>query len=356
MDLVCLRRFQAASGRVAETGGRRAGPVAVSRAGQNSYGHAGGSQPARPFPEKSPLVRQPGRAPADSSNSAGVSAPPIFAGHDKLWICLGDQVKCLDQATGSVKQTIPITGRFVSFTPADTSLLVVSAPDETRRIALRIELATGAVSSQEITVPRKEKQTLPDDLPPNVLPTAAVLTSQILEEQKFNKPLDAMSSEFFSAGKNLVELRVKLLQAKVSYVQSIKPSGPSQLNGQTTAGSSAGPIAEDIFNDLKRSQTGGVRPVDESLYEVRLRRWIEAQPVEWRGEVTGAPSFFPLSTVDLLVGGPESGRLRQTEQQALRQQTQLPGQRTLHHRRSGRPPHAGGGTAPTPSISLIRAF
>ena len=77
--------------------------------------------------------------PADSSNSAGVSAPPIFAGHDKLWICLGDQVKCLDQATGAVKQTVPITGRFVSFTPADTSLLVVSAPDETRRIALRIE-------------------------------------------------------------------------------------------------------------------------------------------------------------------------------------------------------------------------
>ena len=209
----------------------------------------------------------------------------------------------MDPATGAVKQTVPVTGRFVSFTPADSSLLVVSAPEETRRIALRIEMSTGAVSSQEITVPRKEKQTLPDDLPPNVLPTAAVLTSQILEEQKFNKPLDAMSSEFFSAGNNLVELRVKLLEAKVTYVQSIKPGGPSQLNGQTTAGSSAGPIGEEILNDLKRSQTGGVRPVDESRYEVRLRRWIQSQPAEWTGEVTGTPSFFPLSTVDLLVAG-----------------------------------------------------
>ena len=245
-------------------------------------------------------LREP---PADPSISAAASAPPVFADHDKLWICLGDQVKCLDQATGAIKQTVPITGRFVSFTPADTTLLVVSAPDETRRIALRIELSTGAVSSQEITVPRKEKQTLPGDLPPNVLPTAAVLTSQILEEQKFNKPLDAMSSEFFSAGKNLVELRVKLLQAKVTYIPSIKPAGPSQLNGQTTAGSSAGVIGEEILNDLKRSQTGGVRPVDESRYEVRLRRWIESQPVEWQGEVTGAPSFFALSTVDLLVAG-----------------------------------------------------
>jgi len=238
-----------------------------------------------------------------SDAASPLGAPPVFADHDKLWICLGDQVKCLDEATGTVKQTIPIAGRFVSFTPADTSLLVVSAPDETRRIALHIELATGAVSTQEITVPRKEKQTLPNDLPPNVLPTAAVLTAQILEEQKFNKPLNAMSSEFFAAGKNLVELRVKLLEAKVSYVQSIKPRGPPQLNGQTTAGSSAGVIGEEIFNDLKRSETGGVRPVDESRYEVRLRRWIESEPVEWKGEVTGAPSFFPLSTVDLLVAG-----------------------------------------------------
>ena len=110
-------------------------------------------------------------------------------------------MKCLDEATGAVKQSIPVTGRFVSFTPADTSLLVVSAPDETRRIALRIERDSGAFSSREIIVPRKEKQTLPNDLPPNVLPTAAVLTAQILDEQKFNKPLDAMSSEFFAVGK-----------------------------------------------------------------------------------------------------------------------------------------------------------
>ena len=97
-------------------------------------------------------LREP---PADPSISAAASAPPVFADHDKLWICLGDQVKCLDQTTGAIKQTVPITGRFVSFTPADTTLLVVSAPDETRRIALRIELSSGAISSQEITVPRK---------------------------------------------------------------------------------------------------------------------------------------------------------------------------------------------------------
>jgi hypothetical protein len=248
--------------------------------------------------------------PAQSSLFAGPSAPQVLRFGSDLWICLGTQLDRLEAATGKIKQTIPIHGLFVSFsqsllapTPADVSLLVVSAPDETHRIALRINMQSYEVSSQEIAVPRKEKQTMPNDLPPNVLPTAAVLTAQILEEQKFNKPLDAMSSEFFASGKDLVELRVKLLEAKVTYVESIKPKGTPHLNGQTTAGSDAGVIGAEIFNDLKRSQTGGVRPVDESRYEVRLRRWIEQEPVEWKGEVAGAPAFFPLATVDLLVAG-----------------------------------------------------
>jgi hypothetical protein len=252
-----------------------------------------------------------GDPPPSAQESARLPAPQVlYCGGSNLWICQGWRAIRLDTATGTIKQTIPINGNFVSFSqtlsahsPADVGLLVVSAPDDTRRIALTINAETYAVSSREIIVPRKEKQTLPDDLPPNVLPTAAVLTAQILGEQKFNKPLDAMSSEFFSSGTNLVELRVKLLEAKVTYVQSIKPRGASQLNGQTTAGSSPGLIGEEIFNDLKRSQTGGVRPVDESRYEVRLRRWIEAEPVEWKEEVIGAPAFFPLATVDLLAAG-----------------------------------------------------
>ena len=237
------------------------------------------------------------------AGSASPSIPSVFTNQGTVWICLGDRVKCLDAATGTVKQTIPVPGRFLSFTPGDSSLLVVSATDETDRTALHVALPDGLVSTQEISVPRKEKQTLPDDLPPNVQPTAAVLVSQALDEQKFNKPLDAMSSEFFSAGENLVELRVKLLEPRVNYVQSIKPRGPSQLNGQTTASTSSSLVAAEIFNDLKRSQTGGVRRVDESLYQVRLRRWTGPEPVEWTGELTGAPSFFPLATVDLLVAG-----------------------------------------------------
>ena len=62
-------------------------------------------------------------------------------------------------------------------------------------------------------------------------------------------------------------------------------------------------VAQETFNDIKRSQTGGVKQVDESRYQVRLRRWTSATPAEWTGEVSGAPCFFSLPTVDLLTAG-----------------------------------------------------
>ena len=115
-----------------------------------------------------------------------------------------------------------------------------------------------------------------------------------LEEQKFNKPLDAMSSEFFSTGQNLVELRVKLLEPKVAWVQAIKPRGPSLINGNTSTSSSTADVEEEVFNDIKRDQTGGVKGIDESRYEV--------QPATLAGRQTGGmdrarsracPRFFP---------------------------------------------------------------
>jgi outer membrane protein assembly factor BamB len=228
-------------------------------------------------------------------------APQLFLEKDNIWVCTGDRVLRLDQKSGDVKQNIPVIGQFASFTPTATNILLVSEQDETHRIAIQVDLSNDEISSQNIAVPRSEKRSTSDELPPNVQPTAGVLLAQATDEQKFNKPLDAMSSEFFSAGQNLVEMRVKLLEPKVTWVQSIKPRGPSRINGQLTA-STAG-VEQEVFNDIKRSQTGGVKGIDESRYDVKLRRWIGNKPVQWEGEVNGLPGFFSLETVDLLTAG-----------------------------------------------------
>lgn len=231
------------------------------------------------------------------------TGPQTYIDNDSIWICLGAQLVRLNRASGAIEKTIPINGELQNFTPEQTNLLVVSAPNETTREVLQVDPATGETASREITVPRSQKHEMPDELPPNVQPTAGVLLAQANGEQKFNKPLDAVSSEFFSAGVNLVEMRVTLLEPKVNWVQAIKPRGESQLNGNTSTSTSVGAVEEEVFNDIKRSNTGGVKGIDVSTYHVRLRRWVGAQPVEWQGDVVGVPMFFSLPTVDLLVAG-----------------------------------------------------
>ena len=171
---------------------------------------------------------------------AGSPPPQVFVDKEDIWLRTGDQVVRLDEKTGQLKATIPVAGQFESFTPTESSILVVSATTETERALLEIDRSSGEASRRTINVPRAEKHAMPDELPPNVQPTAGVLLSQALDEQKFNKPLDAVSSEFFSAGQNLVELRVTLLKPNVTWVKSIKPRGQTLINGNLTAGTGRG--------------------------------------------------------------------------------------------------------------------
>ena len=144
---------------------------------------------------------------------------------------------------------------------------------------------------------------MPDELPPNVQPTAGVLLAQATEEQKFNKPLDAVSSEFFSAG------------AKPGRAAGETAGAESRLGAGDQA---ARPVA-DQRQDQHVHQHGRGRGGSFQRYQARSnrrrqkhrreplrsgsRRWLGDKPAEWTDQVTGAPSFFSLETVDLLTAG-----------------------------------------------------
>ena len=64
--------------------------------------------------------------------------PDVFVDQQSIWVCPGDKVIRLDQKTGEVKLTVPISGQLDSFTPTESSILVVSATDETSRVATRL--------------------------------------------------------------------------------------------------------------------------------------------------------------------------------------------------------------------------
>src|SRR5262249_43446955 len=140
-------------------------------------------------------------------------------------------------------------------------------------------------------------------LPVNVEPTARYLLHRELQDRELYRPqVIQTSSEFFAAGDTLVEMRVRLKEVKLGQVATMKKRGPDVVNGSLTASSNVKSVAEEIFNDLKRSETGGVRETDESTYAVQVRRWTGGKdPVVWSNNITGAPMFFSFKTVDVLV-------------------------------------------------------
>ncbi len=264
--------------------------------------------------------------PDGTKNSAGKSAPketaadveendsygyddyssgtaPYFIG-ETVWICLSHRAVGVDLTSGVVKHNVPFKGRRVSFTPGESTILVVSESAPTKKIVTQISLASGESKSSEITVAAREKIGLSKELPSTVLPTAALLLKYELDAEKVNQPsIYKSSSEFFPAGQNLVEMRVKLVEPKITTVQTMKRPGPSKLNSGTSSSTSTRAVAEEIFNELKRNDTGGVRQVDESRYSVTLHRETEKTAPDWSGDINGLPVFFPMKTVDVLTGG-----------------------------------------------------
>lgn len=238
-----------------------------------------------------------------SSSDSSIQAAPVFSGDD-VWLCLSHRAVCLDLKTGAVKHTVLFRGRLSAFTPGESSLLLVSEPVPGRKNVTQIALATGEAKTTEVVSSLREKAPAAKELPPEVLPTAALLLRYEIEgAEKGHPSIYKFSSEFFPAGQNLVEMQVKLLELKVATVNTMKKAGPSQINADTRASTSSRAVLEEISNEIKRNRGGGFKRVDESRYAVLLRRTAEPGAADWSGEVAGMPVFFPQKTVDVLVAG-----------------------------------------------------
>lgn len=236
-------------------------------------------------------------------NSSSVKAPPFFHG-DNMWVCLSQRAVCVDLNSGSLKYNVPFQGRFTAFTPGETTLLVVSEKVRAKKIVTQINLTSGEFKTAEIASALREAVAVSDELPEGVLPTAAMLMEYELEASKKNRvSIYKSSTEFFPAGKNMVEMQVKLVEPKLTMVQTMKAAGPSNLGSDTRASSSARSIQKELFNEMKRNSGGGYKQVDESRYAVTLRRSMEENAPDWKGEVTSLPVFFPQKTVDILFAG-----------------------------------------------------
>jgi hypothetical protein len=116
------------------------------------------------------------------------------------------------------------------------------------------------------------------------------------------KERTSWGDRFVPDGADVVRMKVDLIERKTIIHQAMKARKKSVVDDNLTSGQSL-EASEQMINDMRREQTGGVEEEDASRYQVILRRWPASTAPDWTGEVIGAPSFFALKTRDVLVAG-----------------------------------------------------
>jgi hypothetical protein len=115
--------------------------------------------------------------------------------------------------------------------------------------------------------------------------------------------LDNGSGEYFTlipAKDGYVQFSTRLIEKKLVEKVAMKaPPAKSALDGPINA-SATMDIANEILNDMQRDLGGAVELVDESRYQVTVRRADGKEAAEWTSEVVGRPSVFPLNSVNVV--------------------------------------------------------
>ncbi len=109
------------------------------------------------------------------------------------------------------------------------------------------------------------------------------------------------ASRVVQAADGPVQFSRVLLEQKTITREAMKaPPKKPALNENVSAGNSLD-VAQDMLNEMQR-EAGSTVTENVSRYKVTVRRSGAGIP-EWTGEVTGAPAFHPLKTMDIITAG-----------------------------------------------------
>ena len=109
------------------------------------------------------------------------------------------------------------------------------------------------------------------------------------------------ASRVVQAADGPVQFSRVLLEQKTITREAMKaPPKKPALNENVSAGNSLD-VAQDLLNEMQR-EAGSTVTENVSRYKVTVRRSGAGIP-EWTGEVTGAPAFHPLKTMDIITAG-----------------------------------------------------
>src|SRR5208282_5092394 len=232
--------------------------------------------------------------------------PHVIATTNDLWVLFPGHLAQYDRHTGNRKQEIPLNPPFFGMAQSDSGMTAISSDESGRQTITRIAFSNGTV--QTVPIESGAAVASPSQSQPQP-PTTALSTNSAgyatlakLANAAQGMERTSWGDQFVPDGANVVQMKVDLIERKTIAHQAMKAQKKSTVDDNLTAGQSM-EASEQMINDLRREQTGGVEEEDVSRYQATLRRWPASTAPDWTGEVIGAPSFFALKTRDVLVAG-----------------------------------------------------
>jgi hypothetical protein len=211
-----------------------------------------------------------------------------------------------DRHTGNSKQIIPLNPPFFGMAQNDSGMTVISSDESGRETITRIAFSNGSVQTEPIKSGAVALPSARPPKPPAVAPSTSdqIITASVNVLEPKTRPLGqaGRGDKFVPDGANVVQMKVDLIEHKTIVHQAMKAQKKSLVEDNLTADRSM-EASEQMINDMRREQTGGVEEEDVSRYQVTLRRWPASTAPDWTGEVIGPPLYFALKIRDVLVAG-----------------------------------------------------
>jgi PQQ-like domain len=207
-----------------------------------------------------------------SSFAFGSVENKIIAQGGIVWLVQNRNVRILDRANGRVTKEIPVAGNIRKTMRGAGCLYVWAGGGDEPGQLIRINGRDGSVKALNVETTQGEPQ-------------------------------------FAANSAELLLLEARLLEKKMVERDTVKGNSVSDWENadkKTTGGWSADAavIARTAANDAEREMTGGKELIDESTYEVHLRRPFSSTGADAGAfKVQGKPEVFSTPSMDLLVAG-----------------------------------------------------
>lgn len=271
-----------------------------------------------------------------------------------IWVASPQRLARYDWETGAPVKEMTVPDGFVSLITRANELLLLET-DVGKPVVTHVDLASGETRREELTgadaslvaeaarIGGSARASKPAGQPIAGLPTSAsgndagrpmdpskvaaqaqrlslpqriALPATLAGNMNQQRALNELNSQSRSSGlpqtatgpesrfslvpskDGFVAFSVKLLEARMVARSAMKgAASKSVLEGNVTAGSSM-QAANDMLNEMQRSNGGDVVEEDHSRYQVTLRQ--AGSQAAWTGDVIGPPNVYPLETVNVL--------------------------------------------------------